>query len=200
MKNLKKTTQSTAITSSKNHDLPLQHTAQKEDIPPLCDKQTYELISCLCECFCEAEEQEVVIVCFGTSTISGDALGPKIGTLLRQKYNLPVFVYGTEDNQINGKNMHEWLSFITAVHQGALFVSVDASLGSKDKVGQIIVRDDGVCPSGVTGKKERFGDIGILGVVAQKQGDAIMQLMSVSPLYIDNLADKICVLLQSAFG
>lgn len=164
-----------------------------------CDDQSYDIVSCLLDCIFDTPKQEVVIVCFGTCSISGDSLGPKIGTLLREKHNLPAFVYGTQENQINGKNMKEWLSFITAVHKGALFISVDASLGSEDKVGQIVIRDDGVCPSGVTGKKERFGDIGILGVVAQKQGDAIMQLLSVSPLYVDILVDKICNLLSCVF-
>ena len=84
-------------------------------------------------------EREIVIVCFGTNAISGDALGPMVGTLLTQKYDVPAFVYGTDEAQINGKNMQEWLAFIKSVHQNALFVAVDASLGSKDKVGQIVV-------------------------------------------------------------
>lgn len=162
------------------------------------DDEVGIIASRLFDCLHENGHTEIVIVCFGTSNISGDALGPKVGSMLIEKHNIPAFVYGTEDRQINGKNMREWLAFIKQVHEGALFISIDASLGSKDKIGQIVIRDDGVCPSGVTGKKERFGDIGILGVVAQKQGDAIMQLLSVSPLYVDNLADKICVLLTNA--
>lgn len=177
------------------HDIALQNASPLTEQSTPCNEQSYDIISCLLDCFFDTPKQEVVIVCFGTCSISGDSLGPKIGTLLREKHNLPAFVYGTQENQINGKNMKEWLSFITAVHKGALIISVDASLGSEDKIGQVVIRDDGVCPSGVTGKKERFGDIGILGVVAQKQGDAIMQLLSVSPLYIDILADKICDLI-----
>lgn len=154
------------------------------------------IASRLFDCIIDNQQREIVVVCFGTCNISGDSLGPKVGTLLATKHNIPAFVYGTEDCQINGKNMQEWIAFITQVHEGALFIAIDASLGSSDKIGQIVIRNDGVCPSGVTGKKERFGDIGILGVVAQKQGDAIMQLLSVSPLYIDVLADKICNLLK----
>lgn len=144
--------------------------------------------------------RDVVIVCFGTNAISGDALGPMVGTLLTKKYSVPAFVYGTDEAQINGKNMGEWIAFIQAVHEGALFVAVDASLGSKDKVGQIVLREDGVCPSGVTGKTERFGDVGILGIVAHKHGDALMQLMTVSQLYVEKLADEIAILLKSALA
>jgi len=143
-------------------------------------------------------EREIVIVCFGTNAISGDSLGPMVGTLLTQKYNVPAFVYGTDESTVNGKNMAEWLSFIKAVHKDAIFVAVDASLGRADKIGEIVIRPDGVCPSGVTGKSERFGDVGILGIVAQNHKDALMQLMCVSPLEVSKMADKISIMLNSA--
>lgn len=141
-------------------------------------------------------EREIVIVCFGTNAISGDALGPMVGTLLTQKYNVPAFVYGTDECTVNGKNMAQWLSFIKTVHKDAIFVAVDASLGRADKIGDIVIRPDGVCPSGVTGKSERFGDVGILGIVAQNHKDALMQLMCVSPLEVSKMADKISIMLK----
>lgn len=141
-------------------------------------------------------EREIVIVCFGTNAISGDALGPMVGTLLTQKYNVPAFVYGTDESTVNGKNMAQWLSFIKTVHKDAIFVAVDASLGRADKIGDIVIRPDGVCPSGVTGKSERFGDVGILGIVAQNHKDSLMQLMCVSPLEVSKMADKISIMLK----
>ena len=145
-----------------------------------------------------ADKRQTVIVCFGTMSISGDSLGPMVGTLLAERYNVPAFVYGTEKCSVNGKNMAKWLSFIKQAHRGALFIAVDASLGTPDKVGQIVIRPDGVCPAAIKGKTERFGDVGILGVVAENKGDALMQLMSVSPLYVEELADKVAVLLKQA--
>lgn len=178
-----------------------------------------QLSSCIAECEKDAEydplapfvarmfndvikkgDREIVVVCFGTNAISGDSLGPSVGTLLTKKYDVSAFVYGTDEAQINGKNMREWLEFIKSVHQNALFVAVDASLGNKDKVGQIVLRDDGVCPSGVTGKSERFGDIGVLGIVARNQGDPLMQLLTVSPVYVDNLANEIAIMLKAALA
>lgn len=146
----------------------------------------------------EAGDRQIVIVCFGTTAISGDSLGPYVGSLLREKYNVPAFVYGTEEHSVNGKNMSEWLDFIKSVHEGALFVAVDASLGQSDKVGQIVVRTDGVCPAAIKGKKARFGDVGILGVVAQSGKDPLMQLMTVSTLYVQDMADKVSNLLSQA--
>ena len=131
-------------------------------------------------------------------SITGDSLGPMVGTLLATRYNIPAFVYGTENCSVNGKNMKEWLKFIKTAHEGALFISVDASLGTKDNVGKIVIRSDGVCPAAIKGKNERFGDVGILGVVAENNGDALMQLMSVSPLYVEKMADEVALLLKDA--
>lgn len=142
--------------------------------------------------------RQIVIVCFGTTAISGDSLGPAVGNLLRDKYKVPAFVYGTQEHCVNGKNMGEWMEFIKSVHEGALFIAVDASLGGGDKVGKIILRSDGVCPAGIKGKTERFGDVGILGVVARNSTDPLMQLMTVSPLYVAEMADKISVMIKNA--
>lgn len=165
------------------------------DIHPLAP-----FVAKMFEAAIDKNERDVVIVCFGTNAISGDSLGPLVGTLLTKKYNIGAFVYGTDEAQINGQNMKEWMSFVKSAHENALLVAVDASLGNKDKVGQIVLRDDGVCPSGVTGKSERFGDVGVLGIVAQKHGDALMQLMTVSPLYVEKMADEIAIMLKCAIG
>ena len=141
-------------------------------------------------------EREIVIVCFGTNAISGDALGPMVGTLLTQKYDVPAFVYGTDESKEKRKNMSRWLSFSKTVHKDAIVEAVDASLGRADKIGDIVIRPDGVCPSGVTGKSERFGDVGILGIVAQNHKDALMQLMCVSPVEVSKMADKISIMLN----
>lgn len=144
--------------------------------------------------------RQIVIVCFGTTAISGDSLGPIVGSLLKGKYNLPAFVYGTEDVSVNGKNMGEWLDFIRSVHEDAVFISIDASLGAKDRVGQIVLRKDGVCPAAIKGKNTRFGDVGILGVVAENTNDPLMQLMTVSPLYVEKMADKIANMIFNAIS
>ena len=147
-----------------------------------------------------ADDRETVIVCFGTNAISGDSLGPTVGSLLRDKYKVPVFVYGTDNCSVNGKNMNEWIDFIKSVHGDALYIAVDASLGAGDKTGQIIIRPDGVCPAAIKGKTTRFGDIGILGVVAKNSADPLMQLMSVSQVYVENMADKIANMLYCALA
>jgi putative sporulation protein YyaC len=140
----------------------------------------------------------VVIVCFGTPTISGDSFGPAVGSLLTDKYHTNAFVYGTTEKPVNGKNMNEWMKFIKTVHSDAVVLSVDASLGQKTKIGQIMLRSDGVCPAAVKGGSMRFGDVGVLAVVGESGGDALMSLMQVSALYVMKLADKVAFLVSKA--
>ena len=172
-----------------------RRTVRKADIG---DEALAPFVGALFRTITEAEDRQIVIVCFGTTAISGDSLGPMVGSILREKYNVPAFVYGTEEHSVNGKNMAEWMSFIRTVHDDALIIAVDASLGHGDKVGQIVLRSDGVCPAAIKGKKTRFGDVGILGVVAENSKDPLMQLMTVSPLYVEDMAYKVSNLLNQA--
>ncbi len=134
-------------------------------------------------------DREIVIVCFGTMAIIGDSIGPRVGTLLKSM-SIPAFVYGDEEHTINGKNMNAWIDFITRVHAGALILAIDASLGARDKIGDIIIRPDGVCPAAVKGSKQRFGDIGILAIVGENTTQPVMSLLTQTPLYIEELAKK----------
>lgn len=145
-------------------------------------------------------QKQVVVVCFGTPSISGDSLGPSVGSLLREKYKTKAFVYGTLDRPINGKNMKEWMTFLKQVHKGAIIVAVDASLGGKSRKGQIILRSDGVCPAAVKGEKSRYGDVGILAVVGESGGDALMELMQVSMIYVHKLAEKVALIIDGALS
>ena len=144
--------------------------------------------------------EQIVIVCFGTPSISGDSLGPNVGSLLREKFKTKVFVYGTLNCPINGKNMQEWTTFLNEAHKDALIIAVDASLGNKNRKGQIILRNDGVCPAAVKGEKKRYGDIGILAVVGESNSDALMELMQVSAVFVQKLSEKVAKLIDQTLS
>ena len=130
--------------------------------------------------------KELVVVAFGTPLVAGDAFAPLVVDALRETLKVPVFCYGTTENSVNGKNMEEWLDFLKVVHKNSLIISIDASLGRN--VGSVVVRKDGVCPAAVKGKKKRYGDIGILGIVAEMSGDALANLMSADYNFVQNMA------------
>ena len=130
--------------------------------------------------------KNLVVVCFGTPLIAGDAFAPLVADALREECDLPLFVYGTTDKSVNGKNMDKCLDFIYAVHKGSLILAIDASLG--DKVGSFVVREDGVCPAAIKGRKKRVGDVGLLGIVAKNDDDPMLNLMGVNYEFVQNMA------------
>lgn len=143
-------------------------------------------------------KSEIVVVCFGAPSIAGDALGPKIGSILSDSLSVPFFVYGTLSRPITAKNMDEYLSFIRTAHRDAVMLAVDASLGEENRVGKYTVRTDGVCPAAVGGKKKRVGDVGFLGVVGSSEGDHLAELMSTNEIYVSKLADKMAFAIKCA--
>ena len=142
--------------------------------------------------------RQIVVVCFGTPSISGDSLGPEVGSLLREDERFPAYVYGTLDRPITGRNMSEWISFVEEAHRDALFVAVDAGLGARRNLGKSSVRSDGVCPAAVGGRKKRFGDVGIIAVVGDKTKDALSELMQVNAVYVSELALKVSDMIKAA--
>ncbi len=130
--------------------------------------------------------KDLVVVCFGTPLIAGDAFAPLVADALREECDLPCFVYGTTDKSVNGKNMDAWLDFIFTVHKDSLILAIDASLG--DKVGSFVVRKDGVCPAAIKGRKRRVGDVGLLGIVAKNGDDPMLNLMGVNFEFVQNMA------------
>ena len=143
-------------------------------------------------------QRHIVVVCFGTPAISGDSLGPTVGSILRADKSFPAFVYGTLDRPVTGKNMTEWMDFVRGAHSDALLLAVDACLGDAGNLGRISIRSDGVCPAAVGGKKKRFGDVGIIAVVGDRAGDALTELMQANALYVSELARKVADLIKSA--
>lgn len=144
--------------------------------------------------------QPVVVVCFGSPSIAGDSLGPEVGTLLREDPSFPAFVYGTLDRPVTGKNMEEWITFVKEAHKGAVFLAVDACLGDARSLGKISVRGDGVCPAAACGKRKRFGDVGVIGVVGDKSGDPLEELMGADLTLVSALARTITSLIRSALS
>ena len=140
---------------------------------------------------------QIVVLCFGTPTVAGDSLGPLTGSALIER-GAPCFVYGTLNRPVTAKNMDDYMNFIKCAHDGALLLAVDAGLGDKGKIGSYSIRSDGVCPAAVGGKKARVGDVGILGIVGSREGDHYAALLSASTLKVQEMANKLSVVIKCA--
>ena len=60
-------------------------------------------------------DENTVVVCIGTDRAIGDALGPLVGTMLKNSdFKYPV--YGTLDNPIHALNIYESIEHIKKSH------------------------------------------------------------------------------------
>ena len=130
-----------------------------------------------------------VILCIGSSGVSGDSLGPLVGDLLRRRYNVKAFVYGCPERPVNGLNYTQYIEHIERVHHGSVVIAVDACVGSRDDVGKIKFSPSGLTAGGALNKNlRRFGDLGVLGVVAPRQQDNLSALMQVPFSFVDEMS------------
>lgn len=133
-----------------------------------------------------------VVLCIGSSGVSGDSLGPLVGDLLRDKYNVPAFVYGGTSKPVNGVNYGEYVDHIKTKHKGSVVIAVDACVGDAHDVGKIKYTFNGVSAGGALNKKlTRIGDLGVLGVVAERQRDNLSALMAVPFRTVEAMSEGI---------
>jgi len=133
-----------------------------------------------------------VIVCIGCDKISGDALGPLVGELLRNKYNLPCPVYGTIEAPVNGVTMNEYREMLESYHNNADIIAIDAAVGSPEEIGKIKIRTGGIKAAGALNDSHKMlGSLGIMGVVAPKNGDVLGALLEAPFALVERLAEKI---------
>lgn len=149
-----------------------------------------------------AMERKPVIVCIGTKKVSGDSLGPRVGDLLRDVIGVDAYVYGVSAKQVTAVNFDEYRAFIERQHKNDLIIAVDACVGESNDVGKIKVTMTGVTAGGALKRNfEKFGDIGILGVVAESGSDNFGALKNVKEQLVNRLAlltaHKVSALLDS---
>lgn len=101
----------------------------------------------------ETFSDDTIIVCIGTDRSIGDAVGPYVGTLLKE-LNSKFPVYGTLDNPIHGLNIHENMKQIQSKHPNANIIAIDACIptGSNGKMGDFVYSDSPIYPGAGVGK------------------------------------------------
>jgi len=109
----------------------------------------------------------IIVLCIGTDRSTGDCLGPLVGyklSLMNKQQN--IFIYGTLDNPVHAKNIHDTLDAIKANHQHPFIIAIDACLGNHERIGSIIVDKGPIIPgAGVNKKLPKVGDMYVIGIV-----------------------------------
>ena len=109
--------------------------------------------------------ENTVVICIGTDRAIGDALGPLVGTMLKNSdFKYPV--YGTLDNPIHALNIYESIDQIKEKHSNSEFLAIDACLGKAEQIGNILVKRGPVWPGAALQKDlPAVGHVHIKGVV-----------------------------------
>lgn len=112
---------------------------------------------------------QVVVVCIGTEKVVTDSLGPRVGSLLNENLDAPLFVYGLQGANITAQNLPIAISWIKRLHPSSRLLVIDAAVGEANQVGKVQLVVGDIAPGAATNKQlDRIGDISIVGIVADK--------------------------------
>ena len=149
-----------------------------------------------------------VFICVGTPRVTGDALGPMVGSLVHAA-NPSIPLYGTMDSPIHALNLVQELRRIRLSHPGSTLIAVDSSLSSVDRVGYVCL-DTGKLKPGRATKRglPSFGSYTLYGNIAdaEKRSSSLCleRIATASPKFIESMAKVMStIILESwnrAFG
>ncbi len=80
--------------------------------------------------------EDLVLLCIGTDKITGDCLGPLVGSKLMQQ-NFPHPLYGTLEKPLHAGNLTRQLPEISTAHPNACTLAIDAAVGSRNHIGLV---------------------------------------------------------------
>lgn len=107
-----------------------------------------------------------VFLCVGSDKFVCDSLAPMVGELLKKKYNIPAYVYGGLDYNINAQNLLSAVNYVETIHPHSTIVLIDATLDND--VGKIRLSNGSFAGLGQELPIKKIGQISILGIVGKK--------------------------------
>lgn len=136
------------------------------------------------------------ILCIGTDRITGDCLGPMVGSrLISRSVKLPV--YGTLQHPVHAVNLPYVLSTLKRQYPLHRFLAIDAAVGPKKHLGSISISGSSLKPGGGLQKSlPSVGDISITGIVGEEGSCSELTLPYTRLYLVDKLAEFIsqCIL------
>ncbi|MBF8982997.1 spore protease YyaC [Lutibacter sp. B2] len=129
-----------------------------------------------------------LVLCIGTDRCIGDALGPIVGTLLKEK-NCRFPVYGTLDSPIHAVNLLTSIEAIKETHPNRHILAVDACLGYEHLIGNIHVKKGPIFPGKGVGKNlPGVGQTSIIGIVDKFHGEDCFSIHTIRLNLVTNIA------------
>lgn len=147
-----------------------------------------------------AQNKSPVFMCIGTEKVFSDSLGPRVGTLLNNCMQAPIFVYGMCEQNITADNLLYCYNFIKTMHPNNTIVVVDAAVGSANQIGKIQICEGGIYPGAATNKNlPAVGDLGIVGIVAERGMGDFYTLNSEKDKLVSQVAQFIADAIVASF-
>lgn len=108
-----------------------------------------------------------VLLCIGTDRVTGDSLGPMVGSSLQKRYQKSIPVFGTLEMPVHALNLEKTILKIKDSFQEHPLIAVDASFGTKEHLGYITAGKGSLYPgAGVDKDLLAVGDFFVTGIVA----------------------------------
>ena len=137
-------------------------------------------------------EETLILLCVGTDKITGDCLGPLVGTkLIERNYSYPL--YGTLENPVHGMNLSSVLPELQYLYPSPFFLVVDAALGPAQKIGYVSLSCSPLTPGkGIRRNLPSIGNISITGIIGESGRNSEWELPYTRLYLVNTLADYIC--------
>ena len=115
----------------------------------------------------ESDKTAPIMLCIGSQRVAGDILGPLVGDMLVNQYNVNAFVYGTLNRPITALNLVTAHDFIKKFHPESKILAIDAALGDSQARGIITINRDGIVPGAAVSRQlPKIGDYSITANVS----------------------------------
>lgn len=87
-----------------------------------------------------------VLLCIGSDRVTGDSLGPMVGSALEERYKKSIPVFGTLKMPVHALNLEETIDAIHLHFPDHPLIAVDASFGTKEHLGCITAGKGSLTP------------------------------------------------------
>lgn len=151
--------------------------------------------------------KDILFLCIGNSKISGDSLGPIIGSFLQKyKYNMKKYdndieidILGTIQEPIGYKKIDLAIENIKLRRQFSNIIIIDSALGDEKNIGKILINTSNLyAGEGVNKGKKLNGDIIIKGIVGKNHHNKeknIIELKNIENNVVEKMAFNIISML-----
>ncbi|GAA0101426.1 hypothetical protein UT300012_21410 [Paraclostridium bifermentans] len=142
---------------------------------------------------------DIVVVCIGSSKVIGDSVGPRVGSILLHDDRFTRPVYGTMENPVQSFNLKSIVDFINMKHPKSTILAIDSTISDKYREGSIYFNTESLSPGkGISKDLDKVGDMCIKAVVLQvedfsetNKNELVKDLYKVSEEFIDRLVRRI---------